>query len=112
MIGKRIIENKMPIPAIKVKEILEEYSENNELVADQNYTLNHISRLPHFSVEDSYKIIEEIEDMGIKREFAVRIVDLIPKDLDDLRLIFSRKQPSKEDMEKILEILDQYFVEE
>ena len=41
-------------------------------------------------------------------------MDLIPKDLSDLRLIFAKEpvQIEKKEMEKILEILEQYFVEE
>ena len=40
--------------------------------------------------------------------------DLIPKDLSDLRLIFAKEptQISKEEMEQILDILNQYFPEE
>ncbi|MDO5848599.1 MAG: RNA polymerase Rpb4 family protein [Methanobrevibacter sp.] len=113
MIGKKIIATE-PISSVKVKEVLDEYAEGNELNYEQNITLNHLSRLPHFSLEDSEKIIEELEAMDIKNKVAVRIVDLIPIDLSDLRLIFAKevKQPSKEEMEKILEILEKYDIEE
>ena len=41
-------------------------------------------------------------------------VDLVPKDLADMRLIFAKEpmKADKEDMEKILEFLEQYDVEE
>lgn len=112
MIGKKIIATK-PIQSVKVKEVLDEYSQGNELTYEQNIALNHLSRLQHFSVEDSEKIIEELEAMDIKTKVAVRIVDLMATDLSDLRLIFAKeiKQPSKEEMEKILEILGQYDIE-
>lgn len=111
MIGKKIIATE-PIQSVKVKEVIDEYSQGNELTYEQNITLNHLSRLPHFSVEDSEKIVEELEAMDIKTKVAVRIVDLMPTDLSDLRLIFAKeiKQPSKEEMEKILEILGQYDI--
>ena len=43
MIGKRVIDSE-PVQSVKVKEILEEFSENNELTYEQNITLNHLSR--------------------------------------------------------------------
>ena len=43
MIGKKIIESE-PIQSVKVKEALEEFSQENELNYEQNITLNHLSR--------------------------------------------------------------------
>ena len=114
MIGKNIIK-KEEISGTEVKQTLEAYSEGYELNYEQNITLNHVSRFPRYSPEDTEKIIEELEDkVGLRHKVAIHIVDLIPKDLSDLRLIFAKEptQVSKEEMEQILEILDQYFVEE
>ena len=112
MIGKKIIESK-PIQSVKVKEALEEFSQENELNYEQNITLNHLSRFKRYSVEDSEKIISELEDkIGLRQKVAVRILDLIPQDLSDLRLIFAKEAThiEKEQMEDILEILDQYTI--
>ena len=112
MIGKEVIESE-PIAGVKVKEILEEYSENNELTYEQNITLNHLSRFKRFSLEDSEEIIEKLEnDFNLRPKVAVHIVDLVPQDLADLRLIFAKepKQVDKEEMEKILELLEQYDI--
>ncbi len=114
MIGKNIIK-KEEISGAEVKQTLETYSEGYELNYEQNITLNHITRFPRYSPEDTEKIIEELEDkVGLRHKVAIHIVDLIPKDLSDLRLIFAKEpvQVEKEEMEKILEILEQYFVEE
>ena len=43
MIGKEIIDSEA-IPSSKVKEILEDFSQDNELNYEQNLTLNHLSR--------------------------------------------------------------------
>ncbi|MBR0270901.1 MAG: DNA-directed RNA polymerase subunit F [Methanobrevibacter sp.] len=114
MIGKNIIK-KEEIPGVVVKETLEEFSQDYELNYEQNVTLNHLARFPRFSVEDTEKIIEELESkIGLRHKVAVHIVDLIPQDLSDLRLIFAKEptQITKEEMEEILEILNQYFVSE
>ena len=112
MIGKEVIESE-PIAGVKVKEVLEEYSENNELTYEQNITLNHLSRFKRYSLEDSEEIIEKLEnDFNLRPKVAVHIVDLVPQDLADLRLIFAKepKQVDKEEMEKILELLEQYDI--
>ena len=51
MIGKNVIKSE-PIPSVKVKEVLEEFSEENELNYEQNITLNHLARFKRYSVED------------------------------------------------------------
>ena len=114
MIGKNIIESE-PIPGVEVKEILEEFSEDNELNYEQNVTLNHLARFRRYSLEDSEEIVAKLqEEFNLRPKVAVHIVDLIPEDLADLRLIFA-KEPSKvdnEEMKKILELLEQYDVVE
>jgi DNA-directed RNA polymerase subunit F len=114
MIGKEIIESE-PIPSAKVKQIIEEFGEENELNYEQNLTLNHLARFKKYSVEDSEEIYQRLQDeFGLRPKVAAHIVDLVPQDLADMRLIFA-KEPSKttkEEMEAILEMLEQYDFEE
>ncbi len=114
MIGKEIIESE-PISGAEVKKVLEEFSQENELNYEQNLTLNHLARFKRYSLEDSEEIIEKLQsEFGLRPRVAVHIVDLVPKDLADLRLIFA-KEPTKidnDEMKKILELLEQYDVEE
>jgi DNA-directed RNA polymerase subunit F len=113
MIGKKIIESE-PISGAEVKETLEAFSDENELNYEQNLTLNHLARFKRYSAEDSKEIIEKLQETlpNLKTKVAVHIVDLVPQDLADLRLIFAKEayQPDKEEMEQILEILEQYDV--
>lgn len=115
MIGKKIIETEA-IPSAKVKEILEEFSQDNELNYEQNLTLNHLARFKKFSAEDSEEIMEKLEQEhpNLRTRAIVHIVDLVPKDFADLRLIFAKEpyQPDKEEMEQILELLEQYEISE
>ncbi|WP_298524213.1 RNA polymerase Rpb4 family protein [uncultured Methanobrevibacter sp.] len=110
MIGKNIISTE-PIPGAKVKEVLDEFSNENELNYEQNITLNHLARFKRYSAEDAEEIIEKLKsEFNLREKVAVHIVDLIPQDLADMRLIFAKEpgQFSKEDMEKVLELLEQY----
>lgn len=112
MIGKKTLESK-PIPAAKVKEILEEFSEKHELSYEQNLTLDHATNLNKLSLEDTEKLIEELEAY-VDYKQAVRIADIVPKDMDDLRLIFAKERnaPSNDEMKEILEILEKYDIED
>ena len=110
MIGKEIIESE-PIPSSEVKEILENFSDENELNYAQNITLNHLSRFKRYSPEDAKEIYEKLqEEFGLREKVAAHIVDFVPQDLADMRLLFAKEptKTSKEDMEKILEMLEQY----
>ena len=110
MIGKEVIESE-PIPSSKVKEIIEEFADDNELNYEQNLTLNHLARFKRYSVEDAEEIYQKLQDeFGLREKVAVHIVDLVPEDLADMRLIFAKEptKTTKEDMEKILEMLEQY----
>ena len=115
MIGKKIIETEA-IPSAKVKEILEDFSQDNPLNYEQNLTLNHLSRFKKYSVQDTEEIMEKLKEAfpNLRTRVVVHIVDLVPKDLADLRLIFAKEpyQPDKEEMEQILEILEQYDIDE
>ena len=110
MIGKEIIESE-PIPSSEVKEIIEDFAENNELNYEQNLTVNHLARFKRYTADDAKEIYQKLQDeFGLRAKVAAHIVDLVPQDLADMRLIFA-KEPSKttkEDMEAILEMLEQY----
>jgi DNA-directed RNA polymerase subunit F len=110
MIGKEVIESE-PMPSSEVKEILEEFADENELNYAQNVTLNHLARFKRYSADDAKEIYVKLqEDFGLRNKVAAHIVDLVPEDLADMRLIFAKEptKTSKEEMEKILEMLEQY----
>ena len=110
MIGKNVIESE-PLPSSEVKEIIEEFAEENELNYAQNITVNHLARFKRYSAEDAREIYEKLQDeFGLRNKVAAHIVDLVPQDLADMRLIFAKEptKTTKEDMEKILEMLEQY----
>ena len=113
MIGKKIIETEA-ISSARVKETLEDFSQDNQLNYEQNLTLNHLARFKKFSAEDTEEIMEKLQEEhpNLRTRAIVHIVDLVPKDLADLRLIFAKEpyQPDKEEMEQILEILEQYDI--
>ena len=114
MIGKKTLESE-PIPAAKVKEILEDFSEKHELSYEQNLSLAHATSLNKLSLEHTEKLIEELEAYMTHKQ-AIRVADIIPRDMADLRLIFAKERnaPSNDEMKEILEIIEKYeiYIEE
>ncbi len=108
MIGKKVIDTD-PITIAEVKEMLGELSERYELTYEQNLALDHVTKFSKLDEESAKKLVEELSEL-IKKTQAIKVADIMPEDLADLRLIFAKERGSfkQEDMEKILEIVNKY----
>ncbi|MEL7670811.1 RNA polymerase Rpb4 family protein [Methanobacterium sp.] len=108
MIGKKVIDTD-PITIAEVKEMLGELSEHYELTYEQNLALDHVTKFSKLDEEAAKKLVEELSEI-IKKTQAIKVADIMPEDLADLRLIFAKERGSfkQEDMEKILEIVNNY----
>ncbi|KAF5086528.1 hypothetical protein DSECCO2_58380 [anaerobic digester metagenome] len=108
MIGKKVVETD-PVTIVEVKTMLEERSKSYELTYEQNLALDHVTKLSKIEEESAVKLVEELQEIA-KKSQAIKIADLMPVDLADLRLIFAKERGShkKEDLEQILEIVDKY----
>lgn len=108
MIGKKVIDTD-PITIAEVKEMLGVLSEHYELTYEQNLALDHVTKFSKLDEEAAKKLVEELSEI-IKKTQAIKIADIMPEDMADLRLIFAKERGSfkQEDMEKILEIVNKY----
>jgi len=108
MIGKKVLETD-PIPFCQVKELLEERMKVQELSYEQNLALDHVTKFSKISVESAQKMIAELEET-IKTNLAVKMADIMPEDMADMRFMFSKERGThkKADLDKILEIIDKY----
>ena len=108
MIGKKVIDTD-PITIAEVKEMLSELTEHYELTYEQNLALDHVIKFSKLDEESAKKLVEELSGF-IKKTQAIKIADIMPEDMADLRLIFAKERGSlkQEDMEKILEIVNNY----
>ena len=108
MIGKKVLDTD-PIPLVKVKPLLEEREKVHELSYEQNLALDHVTKFAKISAEDAEKLVGELEEI-IKKTQAIKIADVMPEDMDDMRLIFAKERRSqkKEELENILEIVNKY----
>ncbi|HIJ98842.1 TPA: DNA-directed RNA polymerase subunit F [archaeon] len=110
MIGKKIV-NSDPISLTEAKELIEQRKKEGELSYEQNLTLEYTKKFSKLSSDDARALINELLQVkNIARRHAVEIVDLFPKNLDELRLIFAKEHLTfvDEDLQSILGVLDKY----
>ena len=112
MIGKKVVETD-PITIAQVKDMLEERATSHELTYEQNLALDHVTKFAKMDSETSAKLVDELKGI-IKKNQAIKLADMMPQDLADMRLMFAKERGShkQEELEKLLEILNNYRKED
>jgi DNA-directed RNA polymerase subunit F len=110
MVHMEIVEEKF-ISWYDAKKILEGKAKAKELGYEQKNALEHLrkfSKLPQKSVKEIVEELGKIE--RLKDKHMIAIVDMLPKDEDDLRMLFSSEVVtiSDEDKKKILSIVKKH----
>lgn len=75
------------IPLAKAKELLSDASKERELDDVQSAALKHVTKFSKVSVERAEKLQKEIVKLGLEDMLAVKIVDVMPANIDELRSI-------------------------
>ncbi|HIJ97579.1 TPA: DNA-directed RNA polymerase subunit F [archaeon] len=110
MIGKKLT-NSEPISLAEAKELIEVRKKEGELSYEQNLTLEYTKKFSKLSADDARALVNELLQIEkLTRVQAIELIDLFPKNLDELRLIFTKEHfvMSDEDLQKILGVLDKY----
>jgi len=105
-----VIETK-PVSMAEAKDILSSREKKKELSYEQKLALEHLNKFTKLSPEHAKKLLEELSGvLRMSQETMVQILNFLPKNADELRMIFSREKFSlKEDeLNKILEIIKKY----
>ena len=100
------IKNEQPAPAALVKKLLSKREKEKELAYEQKVTLDHLKKFCTLSEKAADELLEELQGVEkLNDRQKVNIVNLLPQDLDELRLIFAneRLDLSDSDKKKILE---------
>jgi DNA-directed RNA polymerase subunit F len=106
----KVIETK-PTSMAESKEILSNREKKKELSYEQKLALEHLNKFTKLSPEQAKKLLEELSGvLRMSQDTMVQILNFLPKNPDELRMIFSREKFSlKEDeISKILEIVKKY----
>ncbi len=110
MIGKKSLTSE-PISLAEAKEMIEVRKKEGELSYEQNLTLDYTKKFTKISADDARALMNELLQVEkLTKAQAVEIIDLFPKNLDEMKLIFTKEHftMSDEDLQKILGIIDKY----
>ena len=98
------------IPIAKVEDILKKVKDRNY---EQKIAYEHVKKFSKIKLENAERIIEELlklEMRKLKEHQIIKIVDLMPKNIEELKVILEKSQmPFKdEELEKIIEIVKKH----
>jgi len=109
MIGEQLISRE-PVTLSKVKNLLEKRKLESELSYEQEEALKYAKTFSKVTKKQRDKILEELLKLEtIKKELAVKIVDILPQEIEIMRLLPEKKDEVKdEDLQAALEIVKKY----
>ncbi|MBU3958166.1 MAG: RNA polymerase Rpb4 family protein [Nanoarchaeota archaeon] len=99
------------ISMAEAKEILEQREKFGELGYEQKIAVEHLKKHTRLSGSDAKKMIDEISAvLRMSNETLAMIVNILPKNPDEVRMIFARERFSlkEEEISKIIEIVKKY----
>ena len=106
----KIIETR-PVSMPEAKSILVKREKVGEMNYEQKLALEHLNKFTKISEKDAQKIIGEVNEIvRASPEIVAQIINILPKDADELRMVFAREKFSlqEEEIQKILEIVGKY----
>lgn len=103
-------EEKM-IMWVRAKKLLESKEKEKELGYEQKNALEHLRKFSKLSESKAKEMMEELGKIErLKERQKINIVNMLPKDQDDLRVIFANEviSLSDEDKKKILAVVKKF----
>lgn len=105
------IAGEKPVSIVEVKKILEVKAKEKKLGYEQNNVLEHLRKFCKLSHKNAEQMIENLGKIEkLKEKHIMTIVNNLPQDLDDLRLLFANERASisQDDKTKILGIVKKF----
>ena len=98
-----------PSPWPKLKKCWKNAPKFIEPTYEQNLALDHVTKFAKLDSETSDKLVGELQEI-IKKTQAVKLTNIMPEDMADMRLMFAKERGShkKEELEQLLNIINQY----
>jgi len=122
MIGRKKVEEHY-LTIAETKELLEKrraegIEENPEepMFYEARVSLEHAERFAKLKPEQAAELKGKLTELfeWLDERVAVKLIDLLPEDYFDIRVIFAKEgyMPSREEAEEILKLLEEYRPEE
>jgi len=107
-----MIKNKTPVSLTEVKDILSEnpqVEDNKRASAVLKYIKKFVKTKPD-KIKALTKALEELDLIQLKREYIVKIADLMPEDAEDVKKIFvgSTMSLNQDEITSVLERIKQH----
>ena len=95
------------IPLAKAKELLSNASKERELTDVQASALKHLAKFSKVSEEKAAKLQKELVSLGLEEMLAVKVIDIMPANIDELRsILYPHVQNLEQELgNKIIETL-------
>ena len=106
----KVIEAK-PVGMPEAKEILTSREKDKELTYEQKLALENLKKFTKIKPTEAKKFLDDLSSvLRMSDETMVQILNLLPKNADELRMIFAREKFSlkEEEIGKILEVIKKY----
>ncbi len=107
MLGKKLLEEKPATSALAKKILVKR--EEEDLNYEQRAALDYLSKMSKLNEKKANDATKELEKSDkVKPEIAAKIVDLLPRDEDDVRAIFTKERfvLTKEEIATILKVIE------
>ncbi|EOD42692.1 DNA-directed RNA polymerase, subunit F [Candidatus Nanobsidianus stetteri] len=100
--------NKKIITPANVKNILLKNKEKRNLLYVEERTLKFLNDTYKLDENQEKEILEELKDINLPDEVKIQILEMLPKNEEELRTVLYTNTLSKQDMEKILDAIKKY----
>jgi DNA-directed RNA polymerase subunit F len=95
------VESESFIPWAEVKKILERKDKEKELSYEQKNALDHLRKFSKLSEKATLEMVEELGKVGrLKEKHIISIINNLPQDTEDVRVLFANEVISLSDDEK------------
>ncbi|MFH0752648.1 MAG: hypothetical protein V1914_03565 [archaeon] len=107
------IISETPVTFVELKDELSKIEKRDkELSFRGNKTKEYLNIATQLKLKDAKELKKKIEDLNVlrlKEKQIVKIINVLPKDTDSLKVVLSSDSvTSKEDLKKILDIVSEY----
>ena len=106
IIGNKVISDKC-VPLSIAKEIVAKKVELGELSYENGCALDYLQRFLKIDSKDAEDLMEKLKNLNLDDKIIVKIVDILPEDREDLKLIFYKSDLPK-CAEEILDLCANY----
>ncbi|MBP2144330.1 DNA-directed RNA polymerase subunit F [Methanococcus voltae] len=103
MIGKKLLAEKYTTIA-NATEIMNARAVIDEMSYENGCALDYLNKFSVLTKEEAEELYKELMDLGLDEKDAIKVIDILPVDMEDLKAVFYKKD-APENSEAILDAI-------